>query len=330
MAPAPVPRRRIRLRAEPSILYYACGGGLGHVTRAAAILRQLRRLGIDNVLAVTNAMHPRPLTHERLSFIHLPARDPVALAIQARATVRENIPQVLVVDAFPGGVTGELTDMLPALPCRKVLVFRHLRAPYQQQVIDEAVHFDLLLCAEVPPVTTAVPQVLCEPVLIRDVDELLSREAARQRMGIEDDQPVVLGVSSGDPEWEGQFFPLLEKIWRRRMPHAHLRLASPRRGEGSEPLLERFNGIDLVIGASGYNLFHEAQACGIPAIYLPQPRRFDDQHWRARNARIAETPQALEALVITHLAALPRRRSADYRNGAIIAARTIAALMPAG
>ncbi len=325
----PMPAIRTPLKADPTVLYYACGGGLGHVTRAAAILRQLRRLGVADLLVMTNAVQPLPLKQEKLPCLHLP-HPSSAFSDTVQETLHSCQPRVLVIDAFPAGIAGELTEILPDLTCRKVLVYRHLREVYREELLTTTVGYDLLLCAEEPVVQAAVPQRLCEPVLIRDAEERLPREQARARMGVMDERPIVLGVSSGDAEWQADFFALLAKIWRRRSLDAHLRLASPQSGEHIQdhyPLLELFNGVDLLIGASGYNLFHEARACGVPAIFLPRHKRFDNQQWRARASLVADTPEALETLILNALARPSSRHSVTYTNGAFIAARSIADLL---
>jgi hypothetical protein len=192
-----------------------------------------------------------------------------------------------------------------------------------------AAAFDLFLCAEGPIIEMDRRQYDCEPVLIRDADELLPRAEARRKLGVTDDAPVVLGVGCGEPEWDASVFGLLEKIWRRRQPLAHLRLASLTPAAGTVnhfPLLELFNGVDLLVGAGGYNLAHEARACGVPALFLPRARRYDDQQWRAGSDGV-DSPEALEARIMASLTALTPRPASAYNNGASRAAGAIAELL---
>ena len=37
--------------------------------------------------------------------------------------------------------------------------------------------------------------------------------------------------------------------------------------------------------AGGYHAFHETRRAGVPTIYIPQRRRYDDQWWRVRDER---------------------------------------------
>ncbi|MHB9026978.1 MAG: hypothetical protein ACYC7E_22815 [Armatimonadota bacterium] len=320
-------------RVNAEVLYYACGGGFGHVTRATAILRQLRRLGCRTSLAITNARQPTPFIQEGIEFLSPETDAPAVLQALVLDTLDRYTPQVLVVDVFANGIVGELSPLLPSLTCKKVLVFRYLREEFFARVQEALPHFDRVLLAEEPGEPLPVPTVPCHPILIRDAEELLPRAAAKARLGVGENERVVLGVSSGEAAWTYDFFLLLQKVWRRLHPAAQLRLAAPYPvGSGPlfvehYPLLELFNGVDLVVGASGYNLFHETQACGVPAIFLPQPRRFDDQRWRARAAHTAANPVELESLLRGELAALSPRASAHYHNGALTAAQAIAELL---
>ena len=325
--------------ANHLIIYYACGGGLGHVTRGTAILRQVRRLGHGHVLAVTNAVNCLPLAHEGLPHLHLHARQPDEFAAEVRDALKPLDPALLVVDAFPAGVVGELAELLPEFPCPRVLVCRHLKSGTTPAPEVLRPLFARVVAVEPPAPDWAEPALAVGPVLIRDADELLPRDEARRRLGVPGTAPVVLGVSSDEPEWTASFFGLLAKALARSCPEAVLRLASPYLSTGADPhgvdhypLLELMPGVDVVVGPAGYNLYHEAQACGVPAIFLPRERRYDDQHWRARDSRVADSPEALERLLAATVSEAPPegRPGATYTNGARQAAEVIVELLGGG
>jgi hypothetical protein len=308
---------------------------MGHATRAAAILRQVRRLGHRSVLALTNARLPLALEHERIPFLRLPDDSPDVLRGRLHRELARLRPRVLVVDVFPSGLHGELLGVLPRLQCRKVLVYRHVQPRLAEEVAAARSLFDRVLLAEEPAAPLAGPTVECWPILLRDADELLPRSEAKARLGVRDRQTVALGVSSEDPAWTRRFFGLLGKAWQRLQPRAVLRLATPHRlGDDLPlvhhyPLVELFNGVEVVVGPSGYNLFHEAQACGLETVFLPRPRAHDDQFWRARAARVADSPEALERLLAEALEAARFKPTSPPRfaNGAATAARAIVELL---
>ncbi|MHB9110350.1 MAG: hypothetical protein ACYDCO_25120 [Armatimonadota bacterium] len=312
------------MRSAVDILYYAPGGGLGHATRAAAILRRALRLGNPSLLAFVTTPHALPLDHEGIPY-HRPADlSPEGLRAEAEALIRECRLRVLAVDTFPFGITGELAELLPALDCRKVLVARRLQAQWAAWGPPAWGGFDRVLLAEAWE--EAAHARLCSPILLRDADELWPRERAKAALGVGADEPVVLGVSSDAADWTQVFFNLLRKIWARLRPQARLRLASPHLPAGDPlrvahyPLLELMHGVDLVVGPCGYNLFHEAQACGVPAVFLPQPRRYDNQHARAICSVTAGTPEGLEMRLRVMMPARARAEAAEYVNGAWTAA----------
>ncbi len=296
------------------VLYYACGGGLGHVTRAGAILRKLPASA--HVLAFADP--PWPLLREHIPVTVCRGRTPRALGAEVAAALTLT-PRVLVVDAFPDGVFGELAPLLPALHCPTVLIWRHLRAPYRDAAIAAAAHFDVVLQVEDGPAPLGA--VACPPVLGYDAAELLPAAEARQRLGAPATGPVILAVGSADTAWTARLFALLRKAVPRAALGAHLCAVTP----GPAPLLPCLPGAEVVVGAGGYNLFHETAAVGVPAIFLPQPRRFDDQHWRTRAARTADTPETLESALAAALAA-PRPPVA-YHNGADMVAAAIGELL---
>jgi len=314
------------------ILYYAPGGGFGHATRAAAILRQVRRISAARLLAVVTTSLTDPLDREALPWHRPPALTPEALRADVQALLAQAQPRVLVLDTFPCGIVNELAA-LPAGP-RTVLIARRLHADYAAWGPPAWARFHRVLAAEPWDAAPAPPA--CAPLLVRDADELWPADRARAALGAPPDAPVALGVSSDEPRWTEVFFTLLRKIWARLRPRAVLRLASPSLPAGDPlrvghaPLLELFNGVDAVIGPCGYHLFHETQACGVPAVFLPRPRRFDDQAARARDGAVpvAASPEALEACLRRLLPAAPRRTAAAYHNGAGLAAREVVALLP--
>ena len=51
---------------------------------------------------------------------------------------------------------------------------------------------------------------------------------------------------------------------------------------------------DVVVSAGGYHAFHEVRAASVPAVFLPQWRRYDDQGERVRGGVVAADPPALE------------------------------------
>lgn len=305
------------LKAEPVILYYACGGGLGHVTRAAAILRHLKPDIM--VLVLTSVAEPYPLIHEGIPFRYIAPDEYFSNTVID--FVSNSHLRVLLMDVFPLGLRAELTEIIPKLACKKVFIYRHVRADYRPTITSALPYFDQVIFAETADPPLPVETIACQPILLREGHELRSRDSARQILGVTSDVPVVLGVSSTDDRWTKSFFPILRKALLFTGISAHLSLAAPGyTGEGAVdyyPLLELLPGVDVVVGAGGYNLYHEVHSCGVPAIFLPQPRTVDDQHWRTQSATTACSPEELEARLREAL--LSPRIPTIFSNNAITA-----------
>src|SRR5947209_18093104 len=95
------------------VLYYALGGGLGHLTRAR---RLLSALGLADGAAVLTASEfsRDPRVVGELPVVEVPARlgrDRVAFRRWMSATLAALAPEELIVDSFPGGILGELCGM---------------------------------------------------------------------------------------------------------------------------------------------------------------------------------------------------------------------------
>lgn len=328
------------------ILCYALGGGLGHLTRSLALGRQLQRRGLGLVAVLTNSPQAGLCAREGLEARRLPRRDgtsPQALAAWVQQVVARQSPRLLIVDTFPRGLLGELPGLLAHRPCPAVLVLRRLREDYVRRYDLPSfvrTHYDRVLLVEegleewrlqLGPWAQEIP-----PILIRSAEELLPPEEARKRLHCPGNRPVVLGVGAGNPTQVQRFLALLLKAWRHSGQKADLRLATAgplRPGPWTPllihyyPLFELFRGISLVIGACGYHLFHETRAAGVPALFLPQNRLYDDQFARAAQAQVAHHPQQLEHFLHQDLSPPMDRARPAFINGAEVAAEAIAQLL---
>lgn len=320
-------RRAAEALPSGGALYYALGGGLGHLTRAAAIARHWTRLRPEPFVVLTNCRFTPPVD---VPLLRLEEGDPEAadLAKLVRELVAALQPRVLAVDAFPAGILGELSGVLPRLPCRRVVVLRRLQDRWVEHwnlpgVLREG--YDAAACVEDGAWRLAYPEGLprleVAPVLIRDAPELLSREEARLRLRVEEGRPALvisatgsrppdqglirLGVRLGG-KW-GASVRVVTPFPQGSLPGTHLE---------HYPLLEWLRGADLVVGPSGYNLFHETESLGVPAVWVPQPRKYDDQFGRAAGRPVARSPEELEQQIGAGLRRGGVRPVCGIRNGA--------------
>lgn len=315
------------------VFYYALGGGMGHLMRAHAMARAFSRIDSRPFVTFTNARFAVPEVPIRLQLEGRPEAE--GLGALARELLTALKPSVLVVDAFPAGILGELTPLLSEVACPKVAMLRRLQPAWIEKwelprllastyqhvaLIEPGARFN-----GYPP---GVPTLETAPVLARNASELLSPDAARAALEHAGETPLVIAAITGEPLGDYGILRAAETHLRAVCgDKASLRLATPMRPAGHEarslfpvPLMEALTGVDLVIGACGYNLAHETAALGVPAIFLPQRRTYDDQLGRAEGRQVARSGEELEGLMRDVLAGSMTRALArstpQYSSGA--------------
>lgn len=297
---------------------YALGGGFGHLTRAVALARRG-----DDVRILTNSPYVNCVRRA------MPELDLVA--IEARGEVARQIelanPDCLIVDTFPRGLGGELAEVLPSFRGRKVLVQRDLNPRYAAAFNLEAfigTFYDLVLDPG-----DGAGAVRTEPWLVRSLEEVLTREAARKPLGLDGEKPCAMVCAAGNRDevwWYEGVAALLSEC-----SAYDVRLIAP--GTSYWPAMDLYNAADVVIGGGGYNTIHECLAMGVPLIARPWPRKYDRQELRVRRAAgrgrvvIVESPAEAAAAAIEVLRGARRmEQCVSFHNGAVDAAGAIALL----
>jgi UDP:flavonoid glycosyltransferase YjiC (YdhE family) len=298
------------------VLYYALGGGHGHVLRGLALLR---RLGHGTLLG------PAPLRGwaDALGVDYLAAPEPYDPGWPATLPP----PALLLVDVFPRGVVAELTPLLgrgPAwLVTRTVSPAYYLHPPVRDAIVSA---YEQLVWTEAPPPALRalpVPQREVPPVLLRP--PALGRDAARHVLAVPDGPRLLVGLGSGDVETQARLCRLLVKVAARldvalRFVSAELPAAPP--VVRVFPVARVLAAADLVVAAGGYHAVLETLAAGVPTVFVPQRRRYDDQWGRVAGEPVATDPFDLEAKARRLLAAGPRAPR-DPGDGATALARLV-------
>jgi predicted glycosyltransferase len=319
--------RPMKLPTSLRIMNYAVNGiGLGHLSRLVAVNRSVRRytdvLGIDaELLFLTSSEADALCFHNDFPAFKIPsktiignARDfssPRAARLsrqQHRRLAKQWVwnsvgifaPDILVVDTFPNGSFHELGGIAD-FGMKKVLISRAVRQEQAQKPDFQAAlrMYDRIITTEEPfPRTNYLPEEAegrthsVGTIMLREREELLSREEARLRLGLPSDALCVYvsAGGGGDSEAESAFATLATIAASE--PHICFVFAAGalyRGREFHEPnvrWLQRFNAIefmpafDAAISAGGYNSVYELLLCGIPTVFVAQERLFDDQKSR--------------------------------------------------
>jgi hypothetical protein len=180
-------------------------------------------------------------------------------------------------------------------------------------------HFDAVIQpGECGPLAMHPQTLATAPWLLRDAHELLAPNAARRaligRRELEGRALVlVLGCGRASEIIEMQL--LADELADRFADRAVVCWSAPdgvnsTRGDGTQfispsravqlsvwPMLKYLPGVDLLIGAGGYNTVAEARATGTPFIGLVRERLYDRQSIRlADSERCADMPAVISAV----------------------------------
>ncbi|MBZ4421348.1 hypothetical protein [Myxococcus sp. RHSTA-1-4] len=315
-------------------LVYALGGGMGHLTRAGALARMAARRG-HAVTLLTNSPFASGLPLEEVLGPGVTVWRPgAALDKQAvRGAVARWLdaerPDVFVVDAFPRGLGGELAPLLPGLRARKVLIHRDLNPAYVERFdVARAVDaFDLLLVpGEDAPFAGHPRAVRTAPWLLLEEGELKPRAEARARLGVpvEDERPLVAVMGCGTPAEVAEAGAIASRLQTRLGDTALVRWLVPPVPASLRPhplrvsvwpALAVLPGVDVLVGAGGYNTVHEARVTGTPFVALARPRLYDRQALRLRHDERAGSMDELVERAVLLARSRPARRPGPYVSG---------------
>ena len=285
------------------IVVYADGGGLGHLTRVQSLRHTL---GFDEPITVlTSSVHAdddRVVAGLRTVAITIRRDDLAARRSWLQRTLAELEPSLIVVDAFPAGLGGEIDATTVPGPVPLVHVARLLRWPAYRRVLPrDPVRFDR--------------SYVLEPLHADHQRHLVERSGEVVDLDLADPPPGESaadlsawpeGASSSDrPRWliahTGPASEVAELVaYARDQAEAEsvapiLVVASPL---GAAPpsapdlvLVDRypvwplFASADRIVTAAGFNVMRQLADHRDRHRFMAMPRRYDDQPERARRAR---------------------------------------------
>lgn len=261
------------------ILYYAVGGGLGHITRSLAILNRSpwlakrARLMTSSAIAGLAVSHsPSPVDHVADETITSKRRYAEFLSDY----LERHRARLLIVDTFPSGIVGEWGWVKPPIPM--ILVARHIKwEEYAKRVGGNGAAPAHTLGVE--PLDEGQERALgnCGEVFRMDSPITLEQQGGGST------KRGVLVVHSGPAEELAE----LKKIALERANSADdVDVISP--GCGVYPAESFIRDYSTIVSGAGYNMSALASQAppGVTHILHPFERRFDDQFLRAR--RIGE------------------------------------------
>lgn len=299
------------------------GVGLGHLTRAMAVMGRfpattksaLFTLSQGFKLAVDKGILTQFIPFHRLSGADVHSWN-TALAEELRDFIALFRPDTLVFDGnapYPG-----LLAALDAHPeIKRIWMRRALWAIGSDDLQDCAGSFDLIIEPEEisgrfdtgPTRLNPKGVVVVPPILNIRPDERLSREEAREFLGVEPNKTVIgLMLGAGN---NFEFSHIRKLILTSLAKHEHVDIVeivppirqSEQTGEFENcrkleiyPAYRYSRGFDGMIAGAGYNTFHENLLGNIPTVFVPnEAAEMDRQILRARHANIIGCGQMIRA-----------------------------------
>ena len=354
----PAPARRVLMVSDN-------GAGMGHLSRLMAIAR---RLPADHTAVIATQSYAASVAHgEGFLTEYIPSRK-VLQAAHPRwtAVLRDRLahlidlhePAVVAVDCLPHAGIVEAVRDHPEL----IWVWVR-RAMWQRGVgadwITDGKVFDHVLepgefaavVDEGPTVADRANAVQVEPITFLDDGELLSREAARAGLDLDDRPAALLQLGAGNiNDISSPVARICRHLGERgfQLVLAESTIATtplPRLAGAKVvklyPVSRYLRAFDLAISAAGYNSFHEQIGFAVPTVFLPNAAtRLDDQVGRARFAAATgvaltvEDPSTGELEEVLDQAARPevraglahRCRELAFENGGGAAAAWLSGL----
>jgi hypothetical protein len=286
------------MHSRAPILYYAFGGGLGHLTRAEAVRHTLGLQGDFMVLSsVASArMPPAAVTH-----CHAPANlqeDLPAFRAWLSETIQRFQPRQFFVDAFPAGILGELCDFAWPPGLELIHVARILRWGSYAESIHGALprYMQTWLVEEISTQHLRALEAIsaCTAALSLDYPSADSEGGdlhAITRSWGERGKPVWLIVHSGPDEETGELLAYARDCATQEAGTPHFAVVSPGTPLPAESGIER---IDLqpasalfpfaarIVTACGFNSMQQTAPWREKHLCMPFARRFDDQFLRRK------------------------------------------------
>ncbi len=280
------------------ILYYAVGGGLGHLTRARAVLHTLSIREPVTILTASPFAQDRRVVGDS----HV-VRVPVDLAddiptyrVWLQHVIDHFRPHTIYLDAFPAGLLGEWCDLPLPRDITLIHLARLLRWPsYRQQLRGEPPRLSKTYVLEplTPDHATFLHDQSNQVIPLTLEDPLTQDTVLRGEIGADlqsSGQPIWLIVHAGDDRETMQLVSYAQETRKLERVRARLVLLSPQRPADLPhdvrhlnlyPATLCFPLADRIITACGFNSMRQTAAYRNKHRFVPFQRRYDDQFLRA-------------------------------------------------
>jgi hypothetical protein len=278
------------------------GGGLGHLTRARAILNTLELEDDSAILTSSQFSYDKRVIGD-VRVHHVPQRfekDLKGFRLWLRETFDELKPQQLFIDTFPAGILGEFCDFKFDEALRINYIGRLLKWKAYERLIQSELPFfkTTFVLEELEHNHFEFVQRQTQEIVNLDLkypmQVLTSGESERIKAVIVSHSPFWLIVHSGRDDEVKELIAYAEELREIENEKVSLVLIAP----GSPlslpanvfhydiyPASILFANASRVISACGFNIMRQMMDHRDKHFFIPFERRYDNQHTRAAHAR---------------------------------------------
>lgn len=266
------------------IAFYTTGiTGSGHIVKGISIANALKRKSVDCEYTI---MHSSGFLNlcEKLKVYNIKIQPESENELskgnykssKLYKTITSINPDILIVDLFWFMIHGFINE----LECKKIFLCRQVAdhfftIPLKTGAISfRPEDYDEVIAIE--PFSSKIPMRHINPMVIRNRDEILSRDEALKKLGLPKKGKKCLFAFNGKPEEYNQIkkqYSYLEDV-------GYNMVYSTNYEGGLFPAVDYFNAFDLIICGAGYNAFWEVMYFNKEAIFVPVKRRFESQRRR--------------------------------------------------
>ena len=269
-----------------NILYYTSGvTGSGRVVRGISIGNALKRHGIDCSYIILSSSSFTFLADD-FNHIEIPpekidsfSNNNYESSILHR-TLIDLKPDILLVDLlwFP------LSNFINELECKKIFLCRQVDDRFfsiprpDGQLNFKVEDYDQVLAIE--PFKSSIKMESINPLVLRNYDEILSRDDAISELKLNPNKEVCILSYSGHP---GDFkrvkktYSYLEDLYQMVYTTTY--------EEGIFPVMDYYSASDLIVCGAGYNSFWEVIYLNKEAIFVPTGAIFESGERRIRECQ---------------------------------------------
>src|SRR3990172_2090390 len=260
--------------------------GVGRLVHGLAIGNALLRKGIQCKYTI---LHSSTLGHLADDFhqirVHIENEKDLSLKNYQKTilfkTLKRLSPDILLVNHQ----WFMLHHFINELKCKKLYLSdqaydSHFRIPLAEgEMVFDSGQYDRVIAIE--PFDSAVPMEQINPLIIRNRDEILSKNDALKRLGLDGSKKIALYSFSLSPETYEKF---LGKYAYLDNEYEVIRTSTF--GRNLFPAVDYFNAFDLIVCGAGYNQVWEAVYFQKKTIFEPLQVNFSDQSVRIKTSKI--------------------------------------------